>query len=378
MYPRLLSPDKNSSVLLFGPRGTGKTTWVQNYYPEALKFDLLDSETYKEFLAKPNRLANYIPPDFTGQVIIDEIQRIPELLNEVHRLIESRKITFILTGSSARKLRRKGHNLLAGRALNYHMHPLTALEMQTDFSVERALVRGMLPMAQHDNYEKYLQTYVQTYLEQEILQEGLTRNLSAFSRFMEAASLSQGQVLNVSNVAREAGIERSVVTGYFEILRDLLIGYFLPPFTKKAKRRLISHPKFYYFDPGVYHAVRPTGPYDAPKELGGISLETLVHQQLNAVNDLLELGYKLYYFRASSGVEVDFVLYGKNGIKAVEVKASERFHDNMLTGLKSFSRDYPEAKLFLLYGGEKKMYADGVTILPVSEALSTLDKWLAE
>jgi predicted AAA+ superfamily ATPase len=376
MYPRLLAPNKKNSILLFGPRATGKTTWALNYYPDALKFDLLDSGTYRELLAKPNRLADFIPPAFKGQVLIDEIQRIPELLNEVHRLIESRKLIFILTGSSARKLRRKGHNLLAGRALSYHMHPLTALEMKDDFSVENALVRGMLPMAQQEDYEKYLHTYVQTYLEQEILQEGLTRNLSAFSRFMEVASLSQGQVLNMSNVAREAGIERSVVTGYFEILRDLLIGYFLPPFTKKAKRRLIAHPKFYYFDPGVYHAIRPVGPYDTPKEVGGISLETLVHQQINAVNELLELGYKMYYFRTSTGVEVDFILYGKSGIKAIEVKATDRFQDNMLSGLKNFRGDYPEAKLYLLYGGTRKMYVDDVTILPVQEALLTLDKWL--
>jgi predicted AAA+ superfamily ATPase len=376
MYPRLLAPNKKNSVLLFGPRATGKTTWAMNYYPDALKFDLLDSGIYRELLANPNHLANYIPPNFKGHVLIDEIQRIPELLNEVHRLIESRKIVFILTGSSARKFRRKGHNLLAGRALGYHLHPLTALEMKDDFFVERALVRGTLPMAQQEDYEKYLHTYVQTYLEQEILQEGLARNLSAFSKFMEVASLSQGQVLNVSNVAREAGIERSVVTGYFEILRDLLIGYFLPPFTKKAKRRLISHPKFYYFDPGVYRAIRPTGPYDMPGELGGISLETLVHQQINAVNDLLELGYKMYYFRTSTGVEVDFVLYGKKGIKAIEVKANKRFQDNMLSGLKSFRTDYPEAELFLLYGGNRRMYVDNVTILPVQEACLTMDQWL--
>jgi predicted AAA+ superfamily ATPase len=376
MYPRLLAPNKKNSILLFGPRATGKTTWALNYYPDALKFDLLDSGTYRELLAKPNRLADFIPPNFKGQVLVDEIQRIPELLNEVHRLIESRKLVFILTGSSARKLRRKGHNLLAGRALGYHMYPLTALEMKNDFAIEKALVRGMLPMAQQEEHEKYLHTYVQTYLEQEILQEGLTRNLSAFSRFMEVASLSQGQVLNVSNVAREAGIERTVVTGYFEILRDLLIGYFLPPFTKKAKRRLIAHPKFYYFDTGVYHAIRPTGPYDAPGELGGVSLETLVHQQINAVNELLELGYKMYYFRTSTGVEVDFILYGKRGIKAIEVKATDHFQDNMLSGLKNFRSDYPEAKLYLLYGGARKMYVDDVTILPVQEALLTLDKWL--
>lgn len=377
MYPRLLAPNKEKSALLFGPRGTGKTTWTLNYYPDALRFDLLDSETYRDLLSKPNRIADYIPPHFNKQVVIDEIQRIPDLLNEVHRLIESRRLAFIMTGSSARKLRRKGHNLLAGRALSYHMHPLTALEMGNDFSAERALSRGMLPMAQQADHEKYLHTYVQTYLEQEILQEGLTRNLSAFSRFMEVASLSQGQVLNVSNVAREAAIERSVVAGYFEILRDLLIGYFLPPFTKKAKRRLINHPKFYFFDPGVFRAIRPMGPYDMPGELGGISLETLVHQQINAVNDLLQLGYKMYYFRTSTGVEVDFILYGKNGIKAIEVKATEHFQDNMLDGLKKFRADYPISNCFLLYGGKQKLYVDDITVLPVQEACLTMDQWLA-
>lgn len=376
MYPRLLAPSKKKSVLVFGPRGTGKTTWTQVYYPDALRFDLLDSETYRDLLAKPNRLANYIPPAFEGQVVIDEIQRIPELLNEVHRLIEARRLVFVLTGSSARKLRRGGYNLLAGRALTYQMHPLTALEMKDDFSVAQALRRGTLPMAQQDDYEKYLHSYVQTYLEQEILQEGLTRNLSAFSRFMEVASLSQAQVLNVSNVAREAGIERSVVAGYFEILRDLLIGYFLPPFTKRAKRRLVSHPKFYFFDAGVYRAIRPMGPYDMPGELGGVSLETLVLQQMRAVNDLLELGYKMYYFRTATGVEVDFVLYGSRGVKAIEVKASDRFQENMLSGLKKFRADYPEAELFLLYGGNRKMYVEDVTVLPLQEACLTMDEWM--
>lgn len=377
MYTRLLHPLENKSFFLFGPRGTGKTTWVKARFPDAVYLDLLESRLFTRLLADPGRLEQYIPKDHSGFVVIDEVQRVPELLNEVHRLIESRSLKFVLTGSSARKLRRGGYNLLAGRALTYQMYPLTALEMGDDFDAQQAALRGMLPLAQSDDYAEYLQSYVQTYLEQEILQEGLTRNLAAFSRFLEAASFSQGQPLNISAVAREASVDRKVVEGYFEILKDLLIAYALPSFTKRAKRRLVAHPKFYFFDAGLYRAIRPTGPYDTPQEIGGLSLETLVCQQLTAVNDLLHLEYALYYFRTADGVEVDFVLYGKRGIKAIEVKATNRFQENMLRSLKRFRADYPEAKLFLLYGGERKLYVDDVTVLPVQEACLTMNEWLA-
>ncbi|MBU1085765.1 MAG: ATP-binding protein [Candidatus Beckwithbacteria bacterium] len=375
MYPRLLKPVKGKSFFLFGPRGTGKTTWVKARFPNAIFFDLLDSKTYTELLARPERLEQYLPPDYTDFVIIDEIQRVPDLLNEVHRLMESRKIKFVLTGSSARKLRRGGHNLLAGRALTYRMYPLTTYEMGGDFDLAKAVLGGMLPLAQVDHYQKYLNSYIKTYLEQEVLQEGLTRNLAAFTRFLETASFSQGQMLNMASVAREAEIERTTVMGYFEILQDLLIGYLLPVFTKRAKRRLVSHPKFYFFDTGLYQIIRPRGPYDTDFEVGGISLETLVFQELMAMNDLLNLDYKLYYYRTATGVEVDFVMYGKRGIMAIEVKSSDKFQSKMISGLKKFSLDYPEAKLFLFYGGKRKMYVDGVTVLPVEWACRTIGKW---
>jgi len=281
MYTRLLQPIEAKSFFLFGPRGTGKTTWVKTRFPDAVYLDLLESGLFTRLLADPARLEQYIPRDYSGFVIIDEVQRVPELLNEVHRLIEARGMKFVLTGSSARKLRRGGYNLLAGRALTYRMYPLTALEMGDDFDAREAAVRGMLPLAQSSEYAEYLQSYVQTYLEQEILQEGLTRNLAAFSRFLETASFSQGQPLNVASVAREAAVDRKVVEGYFGILKDLLIAYTLPSFTRRAKRRLVAHPKFYFFDPGLYRAIRPMGPYDTPQEIGGLSLETLVCQQLS-------------------------------------------------------------------------------------------------
>ncbi len=376
MYHRLLNPAPDTSFFLFGPRGTGKTTWVKNKFPNAIRLDLLESKTYTELLAKPERLEQNIPNDYHDYLIIDEVQRVPELLNEVHRLIESKRLKFILTGSSARKLRRGGNNLLAGRALTYYMYPLTAIEMGSDFDLKKAVATGMLPLAQFKNHEEYLHSYVKTYLDQEILQEGLTRNLASFSRFLEIASFSQGQVLNVSNVAREAAIERTTVIGYFHILEELLIGYMIPPFTKRAKRRLVSHPKFYYFDVGLYRAIRPMGPYDSPQEIGGISVETLVCQQLVAVNNLMKLGYTVYYYRTTTGVEIDFVMYGNRGIIAIEVKSSSTYKPEMIAGLKRFYLDYPEAKLYLLYAGEKKLYIDNITILPLAYALSHLSEIL--
>lgn len=377
MYTRLLNPPDNRSFFLFGPRGTGKTTWVKARFPDAVYLDLLKTELFTRLLANPSRLEQQFPNDYKGYVIIDEVQRVPELLNEAHRLIESRGVKFILTGSSARKLRKGGHNLLAGRALTYQMHPLTALEMEGDFDARAAVVRGMLPLAQSADYVEYLHSYVQTYLEQEILQEGLTRNLAAFSRFLETASFSQGQILNITSVARDAAIDRKIVEGYFGILRDLLIGYTLPSFTKRAKRRLVSHPKFYFYDPGLYRIIRPMGPYDTPQEIGGIGVETLVFQQLRAVNDLFRLGYTLYYFRTVAGVEVDFVLYGERGVRAIEVKSGGVFRPEMIGGLKRFQEDYPEAKCFLLYGGEQKLYVDDITVLPIQEACLTMDQWMA-
>lgn len=372
MYSRLLSISGERSIFLFGPRGTGKSTWVKQTYPNALYFDLLETDIYKKFLAQPGRLEQYIPEGFGDYVVIDEVQRVPELLNEVHRLIENKKIKFILTGSSSRKLRRGGYNLLAGRALLHHMYPLTAMEMKGDFQWKKALIQGMLPRAQEPDFQDYLQSYIRIYLDQEIQQEGLTRRLDDFSRFLEVASFSQGQVLNTSNVAREAEIKRMTVKGYFQILQDLLIGYLIPPFTKRAKRRLVSHPKFYYFDVGLYRAIRPMGPFDTPQEIGGISVETLVCQHLVAVNDLMRLGYKTHYYRTATGIEVDFVMYGERGIIAIEVKSSNTYKPEMIAGLKRFSLDYPEAKLYLFYTGERKLYIDKITVLPLTYALHNL------
>ena len=368
------------SIFLFGPRGAGKTAWLKKNLDkgEHVYIDLLDSFIFRDLHAYPEKLANYIAPDFNGWIIIDEVQKIPQLLDEVHKLIEGKKFRFILTGSSARKLRREGVNLLAGRAIRYAMHPLIAQELQQDFNIKHALTFGMLPATYtYDDKKGYLATYVESYLREEVMQEGLTRNISAFSRFLEIASFSQGNTVNSSEIAREVGIDRQVVNNYFSILEDLLLSHSLPAFTKRSKRRLITSNKFYYFDAGVYYHLRPKGILDSPSEIAGPGLETLFYQSILAIISYLRLDYKVYYWRTVSGVEVDFVIYGEDGLYAFEVKHCNTVHSKMLTGLKHFKQDYPMAKCYLLYLGDKKLYFDdNIVAMPFVDTLHVLDKLL--
>ena len=378
MYSRLIEPPKEKSFFLFGPRGTGKTTWVRSTFKSAIYLDLLEADVFNGLLANPQRLENFIPKDFNDWVIIDEIQRVPELLNEVHRLIEKNRYKFILTGSSARKIRRKGVNLLAGRALSYNLYPLTAVELGEDIDLNHSLTYGQLPCVYTEKDPKaYLESYVKTYLEEEIQQEGFTRNLSAFSRFLEAASFSQGSVLNISAVARDCSVERKVVENYFTILEDLLIAYRIPVFAKRAKRRIITHPKFYFFDVGLYRTLRPTGPLDVPEEIGGHAFETLFLQELQAINNYLRLGYNIFYWMTASDMEVDFVLYGNKGIKAFEIKRTGKISSSMLKGLKAFQKDYPTAKTYFIYGGDRYLQEKDIAILPIKDALKELPKILS-
>jgi predicted AAA+ superfamily ATPase len=334
---------------------------------------LLDAPLYTDLLAHPERLRDFIPPRGEPWVILDEVQRVPQVLNEVHRLIEERKTRFILTGSSARSLRRKGTNLLAGRALTFRMHPLTSIELGADARFDTSLAHGRLPPALAAADPKaFLKAYVQTYLREEVQQEGFVRNIGSFSRFLEAASFSQGSVLNLAEVARDCAVERKTVSGYFEILEDLLLASTLPVFRRRAKRRLVSHPKFYFFDVGVYRALRPAGPLDKPEEIDGVSLESLVYQELIALNDYLGLGYELSFWRTSGGAEVDFVLYGERGIIALEVKRARRTSKADLAGLSLFQSDYPEARCILLSGGSRHEYREGVELIPIEEGLSSL------
>jgi predicted AAA+ superfamily ATPase len=373
MYSRLIQPPRDKSFFLLGPRGTGKTTWVRASFPHALYVDLLEAEFFNVLLANPQRLEGFIPRGFRDWVIIDEVQRVPELLNEVHRLIEKSGQRFILTGSSARKIRRRGVNLLAGRALTHQLFPLTAVELGKDFNLDHSHEYGHLPCAYTESDPQgYLESYVKTYLEEEVRQEGFTRNLGAFARFMEAASFSQGAVLNISSVARECSVERKVVENYFSILEDLAIAYRIPVFAKRAKRRLASHPKFYFFDAGIYRTLRPTGPLDMPEEVGGHAFETLLLQEMTALNAYLRLGYRICYWRTSNNLEVDFVLYGRRGIKAFETKLAARVSSTMTKGLRAFLKDYPRAETYFVYGGERRLKDGDIDIIPMKHALKEL------
>ena len=369
----MLSPPGGKSFFLFGPRGTGKSSWVRARFPNAPYFDLLESDLYAELLASPQRLEQKIPPDYSGWVILDEVQKVPEVLDEVHRLIERRRLKFALTGSSARKLRRRGVNLLAGRALTLRMHPLVCRELGDDFDPRRSLRYGQMPSVYvEEDPHAFLTSYVKTYLREEVQQEGLTRNLGAFARFLEAASFSQGSLLNVTRVAGDCRVERKVVESYLAILEDLLLSVRLPAFSKRARRRITAHPKFYFFDAGVFRVLRPLGPLDSSDEIDGAAFETLVLQELRAINDYGSLGYSLHYWRTSGGLEVDFVLYGERGLHAIECKRGSVVRGDDLRALRLFLEDYPMAKACLVYGGRKPLREGPIEVVPLEEFLRGL------
>jgi predicted AAA+ superfamily ATPase len=381
MFKRLLkiNKDHHKSCFIFGPRGTGKTSWVVEHFPEALYIDLLKHRDYTFLQGDPTRLEAMVLAHSSPWIIIDEVQKIPTLLDEVHRLIEHHHRCFILTGSSSRKLKRGAANLLAGRALTYHMHPLTAIEIGQSFDLTRAILHGLLPSGYLESDPKgYLESYVATYLREEVLQEGLVRNVGTFNRFMEVASFSQGNQLNLSNIAREVGTSRKIIAAYFEILEDLLISIQLPCFTKRAQRELTQHPKFYYFDAGVFRQLRPKGPLDIPQEISGAAFETLFLQNLRAIIDYYQLDLKIYYWRTVTGIEVDFIVYGENGLFAFELK-SKRFIDRKdFSGLHIFKKDYPFAKCYLIYDGERSEKHDDISVLPIRESLLKLPELLQD
>jgi uncharacterized protein len=372
VYSRSFEPP-STSFFLFGPRGTGKSSWVTAKMPGAVVIDLLEADTHLRLQAAPERLEGMVPPDHDGWIVVDEVQRVPQLLDEVHRLIEKRRWRFALTGSSARKLRRSGANLLAGRARTHELLPLTAAELGSDFDLRHAVRFGGLPTVWVEpDPADYLASYVSTYLHQEVQQEGITRNLGAFARFLEAASFSQASVLNIAAVARECHVERKTVENWFEALEDLLLAVRLPMFQRRAQRAVSKHPRFFLFDAGVYRALRPRGPLDAEAEIDGPALETLVLNELRAANAYRRLGYELSSWRTTRGDEVDFVLYGERGLHAIEVKRSPTVRPDDLRGLATFDEDYAQAKRWLLYGGQRRVRIDGVSCLPIGEGLIEL------
>ncbi len=372
---RFFQPPHSGSYFLFGPRGTGKSSWTQHQYPDALRIDLLDPPVFRTSSARPEQLRELVAGNpATRQVIIDEVQKIPDLLAVVHALIESKqKRQFILTGSSARKLKRSGTDLLAGRAVLRTLHPYLAAELGNRFDLARALRIGLVPLVvEAAEPDDVLASYSALYLREEVHAEGLVRNIGAFSRFLEAVSFSHAAPLNTSNVARECQVERKTVEGYLEILEDLLLAYRVPVFTRRAKRELAAHPKFYLFDAGVFRSLRPHGPLDRPQEIEGAALEGLVAQHLRAWIAYRREKQDLFYWRTRHGVEVDFILYGASGLFAIEVKNSARIRSEDLRGLQNFREDYPNSECFLLYRGRERRKIGEILCLPCDHFLAAL------
>lgn len=362
----------NQSFFLFGPRGTGKSTLLQKRYPNALVIDLLLSDVRRRFISTPEHLLDVVRAQPNGQVIvIDEIQKVPELLSLVHVLIEEKKgWQFILTGSSARKLKKQGVDLLGGRAIKKILHPFMASELETNFKLEDALINGLLPLCfKMEKPQAILSTYIDLYLDEEVKAEGIIRNIEPFTRFLEVMSFSHGSVLNISNIARECAVKRTTIQNWVTVLEDLLISYQIPVFTKRAKRTISAHPKFFFFDAGVYRSIRPRSILDSVSEIDGAALEGLVAQHLRAWIDYTEEPHKLYFWRTKSGLEVDFILYGPLGFWAIEVKSSTVIHPNDLRPLEHFLQDYPEAKAIFLYRGKEKLLKKNILCLPCEEFL---------
>jgi predicted AAA+ superfamily ATPase len=365
-----------SSYFLFGPRGTGKTTWLKQNCENGLIIDLLEPGSYRRYKARPERLREVVEgnPD-KKIVIIDEIQKVPELLDVVHALMEEKQaLQFILTGSSARKIKQKGVDLLGGRAVVRSLHPFMASELKDEFKLERSLKTGLLPLVfSAKDPEDTLNAYITLYLKEEVQMEGLVRNIGNFARFLEAISFSHGSILNISNVARECEVERKTVQGYIEVLYDLLVGYNLPVFAKKAKRAVIQHPRFFLFDTGVFRTLRPSGPLDRQGEIEGPALEGLVAQHIRAWIDYSQSSCSLYYWRTKAGSEIDFVIYGREGFWAIEVKNTRNIRRIDLRPLKTFHQDYPECNPLFVYRGNEKLLIDDILCVPCEIFLKSIE-----
>ena len=376
-YSRLTRAPRQSFFLL-GVRGAGKSTWARRQFPDALRIDLLDEGRYQDYLADPSLFGAELASRPPGSwVVVDEIQRLPNLLNEVHRFIEERRLRFALLGSSARKLKVAGVNLLAGRALHKVMHPLTPTELGGDFDLEAALDNGTIPLVWvSDDRRAVLESYVRLYLREEIRAEALVRNLPGFARFLPAAALYHGEVVNVSGLARDCGVARTTAQGYLEILEDTLLAFRLPAFEARLRVRERRHPKLYWVDPGLVRAVkRLRGPI-APEERGAL-LEGWVLHLLRACAEEGNLFEDLHYWapHPANRTEVDFLLRRGAEFLAIEVKSRARYHTGMLPGLRAIAGLPGVVRRVLVYGGRRSFRTDdGIEVWP----LARLHKALAE
>ena len=380
-YPRLIRPPEQSFFLL-GIRGAGKSTWARRQFPEALRIDLLDEARYQDYLADPSLFAADLrsaPPE--SWVVVDGIQRLPDLLNEAHRHIEDRRLNFALLGSSARRLKAAGVNLLAGRALHKTMHPLTPAELGDDFDLDAALDTGTIPLVwAADQRRPVLESYVRLYLREEVRAEGLVRNLPGFARFLPIAALHHGQVVNISGIARDCGVARTTVQGYLDILEDTLLAFRLPAFQPRLRARERRHPKLYWVDPGLVRAVKKLHGPIAPEERGAL-LEGWILHLLRAHGEEGGLFDELHYWapHPASRTGVDFLLRRGGEFAAIEVKSRPRYHTGMLPGLRAVAELPGVVRRVLVYGGRRSFRTgDGIEVWSVArlqEALSENALW---
>jgi len=367
------------SFFLFGPRGTGKTTWLKQVLPDALWFDLLRTQVVLGLSRQPESFRQQVEALHRGRwIVIDEVQRMPALLNEVQALIgdHGRGYRFALSGSSARKLKRLDVNLLAGRAINRQFFPLTAAELDFDVDVERVLRFGLLPQvhAEPAHAVDVLDAYVANYVREEILQEALVRNLDSFARFLEVAALVNGQVVNVAGTARDAAVARPTVQGYFATLQDTLIGVWLPAWRRRAKVKEVASPKFYLFDAGVARALagRLREPLDGLER--GFLFETWVLHELRAAQASLNAGGRLHYWRTPSGTEVDLIWTRGDRAVGIEVKAGSTWRPEYSTALKGLVEQGVVQHAHGVYTGTSERKDGPVRVWPVLTFLRALAK----
>lgn len=365
-FPRILSKPEQSFFLL-GPRGTGKSTWLRSAFPDAHRFDLLAEETYQRLLASPDHFAAELRALEPGRwVLVDEVQRLPGLLNEVHRFIEERRLRFVLCGSSARKLKQRGVNLLAGRALRRSMHPFVPEELDADFDLDLALRYGVLPIVWDSKAkDDTLAAYAQLYLKEEIQSEALVRNLPGFARFLPLAALFHAQTTNATNIGREAGVARTTVAGYLDILEETLLCFRVPAFEAKLRVRERKLPKLYWCDPGMVRAMKRVSGSVTPEERGAL-FEGLVAQLVRAYRDYRNLCDEMFYWAPSgSRAEVDFLLVRGSERVAIEVKSGNTYSENWCRGLRAASGMKGLRRRLLVYPkGPVLRTEDGIDVLP--------------
>ena len=357
------------SCFLFGARQSGKSTLIDSEFKNAFKLSLLDLNLRRELIQNPNHLKKIIPPN-EKLVVIDEIQKIPELLDLIHLLIEERKVHFLLTGSSAIKLRRSGVNLLGGRARTQYLFPFIQQELGNQYSLEKAATIGLIPSIYlSDEPHEDLKSYVSEYLIQEIAAEGISRNIPSFSRFLEVAALCNAQLLNYQNVGSGSEVKRGTVKNYYDILEETLIGYRLPAWQKSKKRKAISTEKFYFFDVGIVNSLLGRKSVSLSTSDGGYIFETLIMHEVRAWIEYTKQDYKMSFWRSKSGFEVDLLL---NDEIAIEIKAKKKITLKDLAGLKALKEEQEIKKMFVVYLGDTILHEDGITILPFQNFINQM------